>query len=217
MILNSRVGQVICANFAPSHCRWILDMLDSGYESTLRYYHTWHHINDVLDNLHDMAACDPSRDPLVYGACMLGAVFHDLVYVPGFSGNETLSANILREIQYLALDDAAQERIRCAVEAIRGTSARSHGYPSDEQKILHDADWAVLGKPGDEYQLYSNRVRMEFMWQPLSEAAFNAGRAKFLKDTLDKPAIYMTQYGLDTWEKKARENMTQELASLTHA
>lgn len=186
-----------------------VDALLIRYGEPHRYYHTATHIMMVVRGVHDVAAmahCEPS------GELVAAALYHDAVYDPRSTDNEHVSAALaaadLGAIGWPADRCAAVARL---IEATAGHTI-THDHDSLETAILLDADLAILGAEPHSYQAYANGVRAEYFF--VDDAPWRAGRGRVLRDFLERPRLFITDYMHDELEHRARANLEAELATL---
>ena len=74
-----------------------------------------------------------------------------------------------------------------------------------------DADLAILGGTGAEFDRYERQVRQEYAFR--SEAEWREGRARVLRGFLDRPRIYLTREFL-RFEGPARANLERSLGQI---
>ena len=77
--------------------------------------------------------------------------------------------------------------------------------------VLLAADLAVLAAEPSRYADYATAVRREYAH--VDDDAWRSGRARVLRTLLDRPRLFAPELGLDEWERRARANVTSELAS----
>jgi len=173
--------------------------LIARYTESQRAYHTCTHLRHVLGLMQEMRADD---------RLLLAAWFHDAIYRPGSSDNEERSAALAR--QALNAHGYPDAGIRFVCDAILSTATHHAADPSFH--VLLDADLAVLGGTGDEYQAYCHGIRFEYAHVP--ETKFREGRAGFVRSVLARPQIFQTALCLGRFELPARRNLQLELAEL---
>ena len=168
------------------------------YSEPHRRYHTVLHVEDCLNEYLNAIKNDGATDPAV----VLAIFWHDAVY-QGVSGDdESRSADLL---EGMLPPSAARYS---AASMIRKTD--SYAY-AGSFGIMGDCDLAGLGKAWPEYEQNRARIRAEYR---VSDAYWNAGRAKFLASMLALPRIFSTEDFYGRYEARARENMSRELAAL---
>jgi predicted metal-dependent HD superfamily phosphohydrolase len=138
----------------------------------------------------------------------LAAYYHDVVYVPGWKLNETLSAEYAQvHLNHLAGGQAVVEPVKRAISATRDHIVSS--YDGLAAQWLVDADLYELGT--DRYEANGANVRAEFGDVP--DHLWIAGRKRFLYTYLGRETIFYTA-GQERVENKARDNMEAELGRL---
>jgi predicted metal-dependent HD superfamily phosphohydrolase len=185
------------------------------YAEPARAYHTLVHLADVLARL-DVLATDPrvalpARERAVVS---LAAFFHDAIYdaIPdnGAGSNEAASARLAREVLLLL---GAPRPVTAEVARLVDLTAAHDPAPDDRLgALLCDADLGVLAAAPAAYEAYAAAVRREYAAVP--DELFRAGRARILTALIERPAIFRTPPGHESWEAPARANVTAEVARL---
>ena len=93
-----------------------------------------------------------------------------------------------------------------------GTHDPQVGADDHAAAILFDADLAILGSSPAEYQAYVTGVRAEYAH--VDDDTWRVGRPAVLHRFLDRPAIYVTPTMRAARERRARANLTAELAAI---
>jgi len=189
----------------------VVDDLLARHREPQRRYHTAVHVMWVLrhvDQLLHATADDTTDAPVVRAA----ALFHDAVYDPRSSTNETDSAMLATSaLSGLGWEPARSERV---TELIEGTRAHDPAVAAAhaDAAVLFDADLAILGSSPAEYQAYVTGVRAEY--GHVDAAGWRTGRTAVLRGFLERDPIYATAAMRDARERRARANLTAELVSL---
>ncbi|GII26745.1 hypothetical protein Pmi06nite_01870 [Planotetraspora mira] len=170
-----------------------------------RRYHTATHLRAVLDAIEPLAGLAGD-----VGAVRLAAWFHDAVYDGRPGWDEERSAQLAQA--RLPACGVTPERVREVVRLVRVTADHSYGSGDTDAAVLCDADLAVLGGSPEDYAAYARAVRAEYRHVP--DDLFRAGRAAVLRRLLSNDHLYGTARARDLWDRRARENMTRELATL---
>jgi predicted metal-dependent HD superfamily phosphohydrolase len=178
------------------------DDLVAAYTAPGRHYHNLAHIEDclgVLARVDNLSAAE--REILVEAIW-----WHDVVYDATRADNEELSAR-LAEAHVRA--DISQEVGRL----IRLT--RTHQVLPDDRlgAILISIDLSILGAEPSRYDAYAAAIRQEFIHVP--DPDYRAGRAKVLGQFAARPVIFPDASFAATYDRRARENLARELASLS--
>jgi predicted metal-dependent HD superfamily phosphohydrolase len=183
----------------------VLQELFQAYSQSDRYYHNLTHINKVLELVYEWNSSE-----LDFSSLQFAAWFHDVIYNPKASDNEAKST------EYAAIELAEigilQETIDRVIFLILCT--QFHQAPKDdlEAQILLDADLAVLGSDPSDYQAYARAIRREYSW--LSESEYRSGRTRVLEHFLQRDRLYFTDKYYARFERKARQNIQEELVAL---
>ena len=185
-----------------------LDELLARHRQSHRRYHTATHVMWVLRHIDDLAA---DSTPVDLDAVRAAALFHDAVYDPRSPTNEHDSAVLARRVLADCGWEAARaERVAALIELTAG-----HDPPGDTDlgaDILLDADLAILGAEPADYRAYVTGVRVEYAH--VDDDGWRTGRAAVLRSFLDRPAIYRTASMQAARERRARANLSAELADL---
>jgi predicted metal-dependent HD superfamily phosphohydrolase len=181
-------------------------LLEDRYGEAHRAYHTLDHIAQVLDTVDTLAAAgEPVQD---LAAIRLAAWFHDAVYDPRRSDNEFASADLAGEVlEDWPLDAARRRRVRRLILATADHIARTA-----DERVLVDADLAILASDPQDYQAYIRAIRYEYAWLP--EETFRAGRAAFLEGMCAREHLFATATMRTQAEIQALRNLQAELDDL---
>jgi predicted metal-dependent HD superfamily phosphohydrolase len=170
-----------------------------------RRYHTTAHLRAVLAAIEPLADVAADAD-----AVRLAAWFHDAYYEGCPGVDEERSAQLAQA--RLPACGVAPGRVREVARLVRITADHSYLPGDTNAAVLCDADLAILGGTPDDYDAYARAVREEYRHVP--DEQFRRGRGAVLRRLLASPTLYGTEPGRDLWERRARANMTRELARL---
>lgn len=174
------------------------------YSEPKRHYHIVDHLEAIITDLKEV------KDKIEDWDTMLFAVFyHDIVYKASSNTNEADSAK-LAKVRLAEIGYPAEKISKCA-NMILATKLHELSEDSDTN-YLTDADLAALGKNSYDFQKYGEQIREEYSIYP--EFIYNPGRKKVLQHFLQMDTIYKTEYFSKKYEKKARENVANELIEL---
>lgn len=191
--------------------RWPLDGADDVRDDLLqrwsephRHYHGTGHLLAVLEALDLLAR--PSAPAVVV---RLAAWFHDAVYdgVPG--SDEEASARLAQDALPGHLSGADIAEI---ARLVRLTTTHQTSPHDASGALLIDADLAILGSDGSDYDRYVSQVRQDYAH--VDDAAWRAGRASVLERLLALDPLYRTARGRELWGRAAQANLRGELARL---
>ncbi|GLS27017.1 hypothetical protein [Marinibactrum halimedae] len=200
-LMNTTLGEqwLSSPDIKQQAAQWFKALV-SAYEEAHRSYHTLEHIASMLNLLNAANIDDVAAHWAVW--------FHDYIYQPGAKDNESLSAAVAQEVmESLGVKTSIILR---ATAIILATKSHLPPVNSDEAfKAVLDADMAILGSEPSEFQTYSNRVRAEFRRVPT--LLYKIGRRKFLRDVLQQPRIFHTEWFFERFEQQARANLLKAL------
>ncbi|MFT4074798.1 MAG: hypothetical protein QM647_04635 [Asticcacaulis sp.] len=181
----------------------VLSTLQAGYNEPGRHYHTQRHIVSMLEAAQPIGFQMPK-------AAHLATFFHDLVYEPVRSDNETRSAARMTEALTGYVDAKCLEK---ASEIILATAHHRATGDQDTDLVL-DLDMAILGQPWPVYETYARNVMAEYAPFFSREAWCQGRNALFIEPTLAREAIFLTET-FRPLETQTRENLRREQAWLT--
>ena len=179
------------------------------YAEPHRFYHTWGHIEQLLEGFNEIESFISNRDAVAYAI-----YYHDAIYkIPG-PDNEQESADLFADDAARQLDN---ELIAITVKFIRAT--KDHQIPEkfsvqeieDCQHFL-DLDMSILGSDPQSYRLYATNIRKEYA--QFNDEMYNFGRTKILKEFLGRDQIFLSDHFNKQYEEAARNNISEELCSL---
>jgi predicted metal-dependent HD superfamily phosphohydrolase len=215
--------------------------LDEAFERLMarhrephRRYHTathvmWvvRHVDRLLAELDPDGRCDA-------GAIRAAALFHDAVYDPHSATNEHDSAVWASEVLAAAgWPPARVARVAELIEAtahlgppsppagsgagteLGGSAGAENEVEALETAVLLDADLAILGADPNDYRAYVAGVRAEYAH--VDEPGWRTGRAAVLHSLLEHDPLFRTAPMRTERERRARANLSAELAGLRHA
>jgi predicted metal-dependent HD superfamily phosphohydrolase len=176
--------------------------LGARYAEPHRAYHTWDHIQDMLDLSKGIEHLLTDR-----AAFAIAILFHDAIYDPLAGDNEERSAALMREkvsgCVPVSTIDAAQALI------LATKTHRPGAHP--DAAFLIDIDLAILGAEPQRFDTYDTAIRKEYAHVP--EAVYRVGRARVLQSFLDRERIFCTDQ-FSRLERQARSNLTRAVARL---
>lgn len=180
--------------------------LEEEYMAPTRHYHSLSHIQACLGVMDQHVPKDEWIDHIE-----MALWWHDFVYVPGRQDNEDESMKAMhRTGRAMGLNELFLGHVAEMIPYTKhnGPLSRMH----DRYKYLVDVDLSILGTSEDVFDAYEREVRAEYAF--VSDGLFNGGRAKILKEFLNRPFIFETQPFRYTFEKMARVNIQRSLAKL---
>lgn len=175
-----------------------------------RRYHDLGHLGSVLERVDALVRAEP-RTASDVDAVELAAFFHDAVYDPTATDNESRSAALASDV--LGQLHLPEQRVREVARLVLLTASHAPGQDDGNGAVLCDADLAVLAAEPAVYASYAAGVRAEYAHVP--ERHFRAARTRVLAGLLAPEALYRTRSGRAWWEPAARRNLGAELVLLT--
>ncbi len=172
-----------------------------------RRHHAVSHLTYMSDFLHPYLY--ELRNPRTVFMAMLG---HDVVYQPWLY-DMRLRATAINEkaseafTRTLIAPFYAEDEVDMIGEYIIETAHHSTDVTDPDLKYLLDADMLILGANDQEFELYDERVKQEFLFRrPEIYKKYLEGRIHFLMTTNDKQ-IFCTEVAQDLYEKQAHINL----------
>jgi predicted metal-dependent HD superfamily phosphohydrolase len=191
----------------------LFEKIEEAYSSGRRRYHTLEHVAWVLKRIDEMADVDVGRgakfDAAGWNVIRWAAWYHDFV-LDGSPDDEKQSA----DAAVRALPEQPRGSNPHASDVYRLILATGHDRIPlrHDEAALCDADLAILGAPIEVFNEYERRVREE--WAHVPDELFAPARYVILKRFMDRPWIYMTLFGRERWEQRARSNLAISMARL---
>ena len=190
----------------------LIERLRLLHGSPERRYHNWSHIQALLNLLPEVR--DRLNDSL---AVECAIVLHDAIYEPTRNDNEKRSAALAKElISGVVPDDTARRAVQLIEATERHLVAENMSMEEAEDcRIFLDMDLSILGSNEKAFDDYEAGIRYEY--RHIDEAAFRQGRAAILERFLSRDHLYMSEWGREQFEAKARANLQRSLQVLrTH-
>lgn len=182
--------------------------LSTRWSEPHRRYHDTHHLHEVISAIDELAGggeCTPDEAR----TARLAAWFHDAVYDPTRSDNESRSAALATmTLTRLGVCESTTTAVAQLVEA-----SRDHiGRDDPVTRVFLDADLWILGSPPERFDEYCTQVREEYAVVPTP--LYLRGRTVILTELTDRENIYTTTTARREWQDRARDNVRRELTRL---
>lgn len=166
-----------------------------------RYYHTLEHLTEGLELLEFYASYAQNLQSVE-----LAWWYHDLVYDPTRTDNETRSA--AQACLDLGGAGAPPDLIHKVERLILCT--RDHNTSGDiDANLLSDVDLAILGAPTARFQAYQEQIRREYSWVP--EPMYTIRRREILASFLARDPLYQIPAFESRFGTQARINLAAAL------
>ena len=188
------------------------DTVIGHHRAPARHYHGVRHVRWVVHHGRELA--ESTVPPLAtddLDAVVAAAFFHDVVYDATRADNESASAHLAeRALRELGWSDPSIDHVTAMIDATAGHDGDRLTDPATA--VLVAADLAVLAAEPAPYGDYVRAVRREYAH--LDDEVWRTGRSAFIRTTLEREHVFPPGLGLDTWERRARANLSAELAAL---
>jgi predicted metal-dependent HD superfamily phosphohydrolase len=178
----------------------VWNTLERYYSQDHRHYHNFAHIAHCLSQ-HDLAAGAMETPDAVEMAIW----FHDVIYEPQATDNESRSADLFRHFGSSGFSQAFVVRVRDLILATVHDDPPLHL----DQKYIVDIDLSSFGLPWHEYLRDTNAIRRENCTTP--EDVHYPAMLKFLRALLNRPRIFLTDFFYRRYEHTARANIGRYL------
>jgi predicted metal-dependent HD superfamily phosphohydrolase len=201
-------GRVDIDRFQSLWCRCLLDKsadnsadvhrrLVKFYEEPQRVYHTLNHIEHCLSFFDKISGYLNTPD-----AIELAIWFHDVIYEPGATDNELLSADLFMEITQGLFDDSLRQTV---YDNIMATLHDGSNIETNDSRFMVDIDLSSFALPWSEFSRDSNNLRLEM--SSLSDADYYRKQTTFQQKLMDQPRFFKSDYFYDSYEEQARQNL----------
>ncbi|MAN47154.1 MAG: hypothetical protein GYB49_08070 [Alphaproteobacteria bacterium] len=187
----------------------LIEGLRQRYGEPQRHYHTWKHIEALLEQYQRWEEAFHRPGPVLWAL-----YWHDAIYDPRAKDNEELSAQLLVQD---ARGHLSPEGIQLAARIIRATAG--HKVPegianedAEDLALFLDLDLSILGARKEVYDHYEQDIRAEYAFVPSD--MYRAGRSALLKDFLGRDRLYLTPQAHAEWDQAARANLERAIRVL---
>jgi predicted metal-dependent HD superfamily phosphohydrolase len=178
------------------------------YEKENRHYHDLKHVHDCI---HQYLLYLTKTGDLPLLPLNLGIWFHDVVYTPGATDNESRSAEFARCIlEAGGVEDSIIDQT-CKIIMATSLYLSDEPSPSFEENLVRDIDLVGFGTDSYHYFVVQNtNIENEFL-SVTSKEIYYPRRLAFLESVLKKSRIFITDYFYERFEVRARENISRYL------
>ena len=182
----------------------IHQQLVDSYNKPQRYYHTLDHIEHCLSLFDKISSKLQSPQALE-----LAIWFHDVVYQPGATNNEQLSADQFMQTTKNRFDDSLRNTVYQHIMAtLHLHSEMNHA----DTKYMVDIDLSSFGLPWPEFIHDSENLRREMAH--LSNADYCRKQSAFQQALMDRPRFFRSDYFYQNYESQARQNLSAYYESI---
>jgi len=184
--------------------------LEAAYAVPPRAYHDFHHVGEVLRHYQEVAAGPGWTQPREVA---LAVLYHDAIYEPGRSDNETRSARFAVE-QITRWRPEAGIDVQRVAHLIELTARHGQFVPADfdgdpapdDVRLFLDCDMAILGAGPAVFDAYDRGIAAEYRGT-LPAWLFRLNRRRFLKALLARERIFLSDYFHARLDAQARANL----------
>lgn len=163
------------------------------YNSSSRFFHNWNHIKDGL-----------KYSDILNDEQYIAWLFHDIIYLPGFSDNENSSAKYLSE--YINSEQIGINS-EVAIQIILDTKNHIATFP--ESQIIQDIDMLCMAYEYTDFVLSRENVAKEYI--PFyGKEKVEEGIIHFLESIQNKKIYHSTEFV--NLNKKAQENINEYIS-----
>lgn len=187
--------------------------LINHYQQPHRFYHNFSHIQVLIK--HFLANQSHFSQP---NHVLLAIFYHDVIYQTDIQqniSNEQQSADFLLNCWQTLIDKSVLEP---AIILILATE--KHQLPinidknlSNDIALFLDMDLSILGSSPNIYQQYAQQIRQEYVHIP--DLMYRQGRSQILQHFLIRPRLYFSESFFQQYEQLARQNIINEINSLS--
>ncbi len=204
MNLAARFSAVVRRLGATTAVDELFTGLASAWAEPHRAYHCTAHLVDCLEQLD--AAPGEGADRLVVEAALW---FHDAVYDPRATGNETRSAAwASRGLAGVGVPHTTAAQVARLVLLTRHVAPA----PDPSGRLVCEVDLSILGREPEHFEEFERRICREYAWVP--EATYRAVRADILAGFLGRSPLFLTTHFRRKYETQARMNLEAAVARL---
>jgi predicted metal-dependent HD superfamily phosphohydrolase len=175
----------------------IHQQLVNSYNEPQRVYHTLNHIDHCLAHFDKIKIDLENPD-----AVELAIWYHDVIYKPGATDNERLSADLFMETTQDHFNDSLRHTI---CQHIMATLHNSSEIDNNDTKFMVDIDLSSFGLPWPEFSADSDKLRQEM--SAMSDEDYYRKQAAFQKKLMNRPRFFKSDYFYDNYEDLARQNL----------
>ena len=187
----------------------MLDGLKLRYGESHRHYHTWDHVQALLN--HYQRIEDTLFDP---DATLWALYWHDAIYDPQKGDNEDRSADLLREQAGGILNAKSLNRADIIIRATKQHLV-PEGLSADDRQDLQtflDIDLSILAAAEHVFDAYETAIREEYEFVP--EDIYKQARGAILSCFLKRERLYFSDHYHSRWEDRARANLQRSISRL---
>ena len=199
---------LISIGIKPEFCPYIFyNIIEKHYSEPTREYHNLNHVLRSRRLLDETSEYVQNKNNLA-----VAIWFHDIIYDPAGQNNETNSAEIATNClkQYGNISNSEVEKLILCTDYI------SHKPRTNDEMLMVDIDFSILGTDEKEYIQYSNGILKEREHLNIKPEYYFEKRLQFLQHIINREKIFFTKCFKERFEEKARKNITNEIKIIRH-
>lgn len=217
-MLISEIREKYWTPLASSHREATWGILERSYSDRIRAYHSWRHVNELLEKLNSHASLSMRPDLIAT------AIFwHDVVYLTcdpdqgrrSDYQNVFESSQVFRCNSLLRADeaDAVNEMIMATADHLEYI-ASGERYPGfcDDLDLFLDLDLSPLAAPWRQFAQNFEDIRFEHRCS--NETDFHMAQITFFEKLLSKKCMFRRVETRREWQNLAKENCARCLRKL---
>lgn len=194
---------------------YLLKLVDTFYKNDYRYYHTIHHVKKMFQMLEQYQELFDEEfkgnDEYNIDLVKYAIAYHDAYYIPGFQGNEYMSAKLAEFDLNNKLDSADKIIVISLIEST-DISYQCLKHSTCNIKILHDLDWSRFINYDeiidDDLKVF-NEAFDTFHCQSKYHKIIVENQKEFYQKYCNRDIFYTNTFS--KYNKIAKENMKKRL------
>lgn len=217
--MNENVRREFWRSIETAHAPGSYGVLDEAYTQPHRAYHTWDHIDALLEGLQRFRHL-ATRSDLV----AIAIFWHDFVHLArGADGRPRIDSENVRDSanafrRHTLLEgyeaDAAYDLIMATADHANA-KARTEYYPgfAEDLDFFVDLDLSPLATPWEEFAANTRKIRAESIG--VEDAEFLASQIKMLEELarIERP-LFRRAETREQWDAPARTNLARCIMGL---
>lgn len=221
MAINERARQQYWSRVEATHAPESYAFLDAAYRQPHRAYHTWEHIDTLLEGLERFESL-ATRPDLVATAVF----WHDAVHLPvGADGKSRVDSQNVRDsvAAFHRHTLLGQEDAAAVHDLVMATADHAHARPDTSRYagfvgdfvLFVDLDLSPLAANWDEFAANTRKIQTEAVG--VGAAEFAAAQAAMLEGIAKIDPIFRRDETRAEWESAARANLARCIPRLRGA
>ncbi|MFC0677632.1 hypothetical protein ACFFGH_07220 [Lysobacter korlensis] len=177
--------------------------LADAYATPPRAYHNFDHVREVLRQFRAVADGSGWRDP---ASVLFAVLYHDAIYEPGRSDNESRSAGLAREHLACWQPQVDADRVAHLIELTARHGGLSPADVDHDEALFLDCDMAILGAEPTAFAAYDRGIAADYRGV-VPPWMYRLNRRRFLKGLLARERLYLSDFFHARLDAQARINL----------